>query len=83
MLMSPHSRRENSAGNRDLDDWLRNVFFGEHIKMFDDRPFVWHIWDGRSRDGFHALVNYQKLAEGEGKGCKLLENLTYSYLGTG
>ena len=49
--------------------------------MFHDRPFVWHIWDGRKRDGFHALVDYHKLAAGEGNGRKLLENLTYSYLG--
>ena len=42
---------------------------------------MWHIWDGRKRDGFHALVNYHKLAEGKGKGRKLLGSLTYSYLG--
>ncbi|MFB3894553.1 MAG: Eco57I restriction-modification methylase domain-containing protein [Phycisphaerae bacterium] len=65
----------------DLDDWLRNGFFEEHCKLFHDRPFVWHIWDGRKRDGFHALVNYHKLAEGGGKGRRLLENLTYAYLG--
>ena len=65
----------------DLDDWLRNGFFQEHCGMFHHRPFVWHIWDGRKRDGFHALVNYHKLAEGGGKGRKLLESLTYSYLG--
>ena len=40
-----------------------------------------HIWDGRKRDGFHALVNYHKLAESDGKGRRLLESLTYSYLG--
>lgn len=49
--------------------------------MFHHRPFVWHIWDGRKRDGFHALVNYHKLCEGGGRGRKLLESLTYSYLG--
>ena len=65
----------------DLEDWLRNRFFEEHCKLFHHRPFVWHIWDGRRRDGFHALVNYHKLAEGSGKGKKLLESLTYSYLG--
>lgn len=65
----------------DLDDWLRNGFFEEHCKLFHDRPFVWHIWDGRKRDGFHALVNYHRLCEGDGKGRKLLESLTYSYLG--
>jgi hypothetical protein len=65
----------------DLEDWLRNEFFEEHCKLFHDRPFVWHIWDGRKRDGFHALVNYHKLAEGDGKGRRLLESLTYAYLG--
>jgi len=77
------------AGGTDLDDWLRNGFFQEHCKLFHDRPFVWHIWDGRKRDGFHALVNYHKLCEGPTsakataghKGRKLLESLTYSYLG--
>jgi len=65
----------------DLDDWLRNSFFEEHCKLFHDRPFVWHIWDGRKRDGFHALVNYHKLVGGGGQGRRLLENLTYAYLG--
>ncbi len=65
----------------DLDTWLRNSFFEEHCKLFHDRPFVWHIWDGRKNDGFHALINYHKLAEGGGKGRRLLESLTYAYLG--
>jgi hypothetical protein len=65
----------------DLDDWLRDGLFEEHCKLFHDRPFVWHIWDGRKRDGFHALVNYHKLCEGGGRGRKLLESLTYAYLG--
>ena len=69
------------SGCTSLDDWLRNQFFEEHCKLFQHRPFVWHIWDGRKRDGFHALVNYHKLAEGDGKGRRLLESLTYSYLG--
>ena len=64
-----------------LDDWLRNRFFEQHCKLFHHRPFVWHIWDGRKRDGFHALVNYHKLAENGSKGRQLLESLTYSYLG--
>jgi hypothetical protein len=78
--IEPAKVRELSSG-ADLDDWLRNDFFEEHCKLFHDRPFVWHIWDGRKRDGFHALVNYHKLCEGQGKGRKLLESLTYSYLG--
>ncbi len=69
------------ANGADLEDWLRNSFFDAHCKLFHDRPFVWHIWDGRKRDGFHALVNYHMLCEGGGKGRKLLESLTYSYLG--
>ena len=68
-------------GSASLDDWLREMFFEEHCKLFHHRPFIWHIWDGRKRDGFHALVNYHKLAEGAGKGRRLLESLTYSYLG--
>ena len=69
------------AGGKSLDDWLRNQFFDQHCKLFHHRPFVWHIWDGRRRDGFHALVSYHKLAAGDGKGRRLLESLTYSYLG--
>jgi len=78
--VKPAKARE-LAGGTDLEDWLRNSFFEEHCKLFHDRPFVWHIWDGRKRDGFHALVNYHKLCEGKGKGRKLLESLTYAYLG--
>lgn len=64
-----------------LDEWLRDHFFEQHCKLFHHRPFIWHIWDGRRRDGFHALVNYHKLAEGNGKGRQLLEKLAYAYLG--
>lgn len=70
-----------NSGTVSLEDWLRDRFFDEHCKLFQHRPFIWHIWDGRKRDGFHALVNYHKLAEGAGKGSRLLEALTYSYLG--
>lgn len=66
---------------KELDEWLRNDFFEQHCRLFHHRPFIWHVWDGRRRDGFHALVNYHKLAEGNGKGRQVLESLTYSYLG--
>ena len=69
------------ASSPSLDDWLRNRFFDQHCQLFHNRPFIWHIWDGRRGDGFHALVNYHKLAEGNGKGRRCLESLTYSYLG--
>ena len=57
-----------------LDLWLRDGFFVQHCKLFHQRPFIWHIWDGR-RGGFAALVNYHKL---EGAN---LDKLIYSYLG--
>jgi hypothetical protein len=57
-----------------LEDWLRHGFFKEHCQLFHQRPFIWHIWDGR-KDGFAALVNYHKLDR------KNLETLTYTYLG--
>ena len=75
------TRLLTEAGSPSLDDWLRNRFFEQHCKLFHHRPFVWHVWDGRKRDGFHALVNYHKLAGGGGKGRRCLEALTYSYLG--
>jgi len=57
-----------------LEDWLRDEFFEQHAKLFHDRPFIWHLWDGRP-DGFHVLVNYHKLDHAT------LQKLTYSYLG--
>ena len=71
----------NGTRSDSLDDWLRDRFFEAHCKLFHHRPFIWHVWDGRKRDGFHALVNYHRLAEGGGKGRQLLESLAYSYLG--
>jgi hypothetical protein len=63
-----------------LEDWLRDGFFEEHCRIFHQRPFVWHIWDGR-KDGFHALVNYHELAGPDGEGRQTLEKLIYTYLG--
>jgi hypothetical protein len=62
-----------------LDEWLRDRFFEEHCQLFHHRPFVWHIWDGR-RDGFHALVNYHRLAGADGEGRRTLQTLTFTYL---
>ncbi len=59
---------------KSLDSWLRDKFFTQHIKLFSQRPFIWHIWDGLS-DGFAILVNYHKLDR------KNLETLIYTYLG--
>lgn len=68
LLEATGSRRAN------LDDWLRDDFFKQHCSLFGNRPFVWHIWDGR-RDGFAALANYHRLDR------TTLEKLTYTYLG--
>ena len=65
---------------KSVDDWLRDGFFEQHCALFEQRPFIWHIWDGR-RDGFHALVNYHRLGAPNGEGRRTLEKLIYSYLG--
>lgn len=59
---------------KSLESWLRERFFSQHCKLFEQRPFIWHIWDGLS-DGFAVLVNYHKLDR------KNLETLIYTYLG--
>ena len=60
--------------SKNLEDWLRDEFFEQHAKLFHDRPFIWHLWDGRP-DGFHALVHYHRLDHAT------LKKLTFSYLG--
>jgi hypothetical protein len=60
--------------SKTFEDWLRDEFFEQHARLFQDRPFIWHLWDGRA-DGFHALVNYHRLNHAN------LQKLTYSYLG--
>ena len=57
-----------------LDEWLRDGFFAQHCRLFHNRPFIWHVWDGR-KDGFSALVNYHRL-DGQN-----LNRLIYRYLG--
>ncbi|MDX2282980.1 MAG: type II restriction endonuclease subunit M [Bacteroidia bacterium] len=75
---TPHSLDQLLAaeGSRQsgLEAWLRDSFFAEHCKRFQNRPFLWHIWDGR-KDGFSALVNYHRLDR------KTLQTLIYTYLG--
>ena len=71
---------ENGRPAESIEEWLRDRFFEDHCQLFHQRPFIWHVWDGR-RDGFHALVNYHRLASPGGAGRRTLEALTYSYLG--
>jgi hypothetical protein len=68
------------CGSSSLELWLRDEFFSKHCSLFHGRPFVWHVWDGR-KDGFHALVNYHRLAGPNGEGRKTLEKLIYTSLG--
>lgn len=68
------NRLLEAVGSKSLALWLRDKFFEQHCKLFQHRPFIWHIWDGLN-DGFSALVNYHKLD----KAC--LERLIYTYLG--
>ncbi|MGA2641063.1 MAG: SAM-dependent DNA methyltransferase, partial [Spirochaetia bacterium] len=59
---------------RQLADWLRDGFFEQHCRLFQQRPFIWHVWDG-NRSGFSALLNYHTLTRAT------LEKLIYTYLG--
>jgi hypothetical protein len=63
------------VGARDLASWLRDDFFKQHCALFHNRPFIWHVWDGR-KDGFSALVNYHTLDAAR------LDKLIYTYLGS-
>lgn len=65
---------QEGAKSTNLETWLRDEFFVQHCKVFQNRPFIWHIWDGR-KDGFSALVNYHKLTK------ENLSKLIYTYLG--
>ena len=62
-----------SHTGKTLDSWLRDKFFTQHCKLFQHRPFIWHVWDGL-KDGFSVLINYHKLDN------KLLKTLIYTYL---
>jgi hypothetical protein len=77
-VWSPAKAKEllEKAGSKkkNLNDWLQDEFFKQHCAAFGNRPFVWHIWDGR-KDGFSALLNYHRLDR------QMLEKLTYTYLG--
>lgn len=65
---------EAGGKNGRLEDWIRDSFFAQHVRVFDNRPFLWHIWDGR-KDGFSAIVNHHKLDR------RTLEKLTFTSLG--
>ena len=64
---------KEEAKAKNLESWLRDKFFDQHCKLFNNRPFIWHIWDGH-KQGFSALVNYHKLTRDN------LQKLIYTYL---
>lgn len=66
--------QKEGAKSTNLEAWLRDEFFVQHCKLFRNRPFIWHIWDGL-KDGFSVLVNYHKLNKDN------LSKLIYTYLG--
>ena len=68
------NRLLDSVGSKSLSLWLRDKFFEQHCKLFQHRPFIWHIWDGL-KDGFSVVINYHKLDKAG------LERLIYTYLG--
>lgn len=57
-----------------LDAWLRTHAARQHAKLFDDRPFLWWITDGRA-DGFCAVAHYHRLTKDK------LERLAFHLLG--
>lgn len=65
-------RRETRDGT--LETWLRDRAFRQHCVLFQQRPFLWQVWDGL-RDGFSAFLNYHRLSHAT------LEKLTFTLLG--
>jgi hypothetical protein len=57
-----------------LDQWLRTHAARQHAKLFQDRPFLWWVTDGRS-DGCTVVVNYHRLTRAH------LERLTWTVIG--
>lgn len=57
-----------------LEGWLRDRAFRQHCALFQNRPFLWHVWDGL-KDGFSAFLHYHRLDRAA------LEKLTYTLLG--
>ncbi|MFZ6761721.1 BREX-1 system adenine-specific DNA-methyltransferase PglX [Pseudoroseomonas sp. WGS1072] len=57
-----------------LEGWLRDRAFRQHCLLFQNRPFLWHVWDGL-KDGFSALLHCHRLDHAA------MEKLTYTLLG--
>ncbi|ASR55533.1 hypothetical protein [Cellulomonas sp. PSBB021] len=66
--------RDAGGSSGSIEEWLRDRFFEDHCRVFQQRPFLWQIWDGR-KDGFSVIVNYHRLDHAT------LSKLTFSTLG--
>ncbi len=66
--------KDKRPATLNLDAWLRTHAARQHTKLFDDRPFLWWITDGRT-DGFCAVVHYHRLTKDK------LERLAFHMLG--
>jgi hypothetical protein len=65
---------KKEAKDGTLEGWLRDRAFRQHCVLFNQRPFLWHVWDGL-KDGFSAFLHYHRLDRAA------LEKLTYTLLG--
>jgi hypothetical protein len=65
---------KKSARDSSLESWLRDRAFRQHCALFDQRPFLWHIWDGL-KEGFSVFVHYHRFSQAA------LRKLTYTMLG--
>ena len=57
-----------------LEGWLADRAFRQHCILFNQRPFLWQVWDGM-KDGFSAFLYYHRLNRAA------LDKLTYTLLG--
>jgi hypothetical protein len=62
------------ARDNSLDAWLRDRAFRQHSVLFNQCPFLWHIWDGL-KDGFSVFAHYHRFDQAG------LRKLTYTMLG--
>jgi hypothetical protein len=65
---------KREARDATLETWLRDRAFRQHCILFQQRPFLWHLWDGMT-EGFSAFLNYHRLDRAA------LDKLTYTLLG--
>jgi hypothetical protein len=65
---------KRAAREGTLEAWLRDRAFRQHCVLFQNNPFLWHVWDGLT-DGFSVFINYHRFDQ------TTLRKLTYTVLG--